>query len=167
MLDYLDKIKNLSDSLAAVGHALTDQELVFYTLRSLGPEFEPFTMTVTTRKDLISQEELHSLLLTQEHRLALSTQLSSLALSPAPPTANIATTVGRNASGRGGGSSSPHRGRGRGREHGSTSHLAASNNTSRLQGGAPTTAFSPSSSPPFLPALQKEGSHRIQMRPLL
>lgn len=40
MSDYLDKIKNLSDRLAAGGHALTEKELVFYTLGGLGPEFE-------------------------------------------------------------------------------------------------------------------------------
>lgn len=93
-----------------------------------------------------------------EHRLVFSTQLSSLALSPAPPTANIATTVGRNTSGRVGGSSSPNRGRGRGRGHGSGSpHLAASNNTSRLQGRAPSTAFSPSSRRPFCQLCKKTG----------
>lgn len=40
MSDYLDKIKNLSDRLAAGGHALTEKELVLYTLGGLGSEFE-------------------------------------------------------------------------------------------------------------------------------
>lgn len=117
MADYLEKIKTLSDNLSTAGEPVTSRELVFYTLGGLGTDFEPFIQSVTARQDGVSFEELHSLLLMQEHRIALSTQLSALALalSSPPPTANLAAKSNTPTANRGGPSSFTTRGRGRGR----------------------------------------------------
>lgn len=125
MADYLDKIKTLSDNLVAVGDPITPHELVFSTLGGLGTDFEPFIQSVTARKDDVSFDELYSLLLIQEHRLSLSTQLSSLALSSTPPSANVAAKAP--SSYRGGFSPSPSHSRGCGRGRGGSFQSSSSN----------------------------------------
>lgn len=88
--DYLDKIKEIADQLAAASKPIPLADLTtLYTLGGLGAEYEPFVMSVTSRTDPIDFDKLHGLLITQEHRLALASQLSSLDLN-ASPTANIA-----------------------------------------------------------------------------
>lgn len=54
-------------------------------------EFEPLVMNVTSQTSPLSLEELQTMLLTQEYRLAVSTQFASLDLSSPQPAANVAT----------------------------------------------------------------------------
>lgn len=81
MTKYLENIKSLSDSLTTTAHPIKETNLVFYTRGCLGPDFKPFVMSITSRKDIITITNLHPLLLTQEHHLALPYQLSSLEIS--------------------------------------------------------------------------------------
>lgn len=91
MSDYLDKIKQIAVQLAAAGKPVDSDDLVFFALGGLGPEYEPLAMALTSRTTLVAIEELHTELLTQEHRLSITSQMPSLGISPPSPSTNIAT----------------------------------------------------------------------------
>lgn len=87
MTDYLDKVKQLADSLAAGSRPVFPDDLVFYTLVVWVLNLNPSTLT--SRTTPVTMEELQTVLLTQEHRMSLTTQLTSLSLSDASSTTNI------------------------------------------------------------------------------
>lgn len=89
--EYLEKVKQLTDNLVAVGCPVPFNDLVIYTLGSLSIEYEPLIMFVTSQIDHVMLEELQTLLLTQEHRMVLSTHMASLDIFVTPPTANTTT----------------------------------------------------------------------------
>lgn len=89
MTEDLRKIKSLFDNLSVVGYLIKETDIVFYPLSDLGSNFEPFVISVTSQIDIITMKDLHHLLLTWEHRLALTTQLFSLDIS-STTTVNIA-----------------------------------------------------------------------------
>jgi gag-polypeptide of LTR copia-type len=53
--DYLQRIKSLSDSLAAINNKISELDLVTYTLNGLSIEYGPF---VTTHRASISTNHL-------------------------------------------------------------------------------------------------------------
>ena len=63
IFDYFQKFKGLADTLVAVGQPLNDFEIISYLLASLGPEYDPFVTSVTTRVDPLSIDELYGHLL--------------------------------------------------------------------------------------------------------
>ena len=67
--NYFQKFKGLADTLAAAGQPLNDFEIVSYLLAGLGPEYDPFVTSVTTRVDPLSIDELYDHLLAHENRL--------------------------------------------------------------------------------------------------
>lgn len=65
---------------------------MFYTLGGLSSEYEPLTMSITSRIVPVMLEELQTLFFfTWEHRMVLSTQMVPLDISSTQPAANIAT----------------------------------------------------------------------------
>jgi hypothetical protein len=63
--NYFQKMKLMSDTMAAIGQPLN----VSYLLASLRSEFDPFVTFVTTRVDPLSLEEIYGHLLAYEMRL--------------------------------------------------------------------------------------------------
>jgi hypothetical protein len=93
--EHFHKIKHISATLAAAGHPVSDFEFTAYLLVGLGPEYDPFVTSVTTRVEPLSMDTLFGHLLAHESRIAQHHQSDSLF-----PTANIAAR-----------SPNPHRGR--------------------------------------------------------
>jgi hypothetical protein len=67
--DYYQKFQSLADSLAAVDQPLNESESASFLLARLGPEFDPFVTSATTRVEPLSVEELYGHLLSHELRL--------------------------------------------------------------------------------------------------
>lgn len=66
MSDYVQKIKHLSDSLAAVHCPVDDEDLIIHTLNGLPQEYVSFKTSIRTRSSPLTIEELHVLLLCEE-----------------------------------------------------------------------------------------------------
>ena len=66
IFDYVDKIKNICDSLAVAGHPISDFDLILHLLDGLGPEYDPVVSGLTSRGDTLSLEEVQALLLSHE-----------------------------------------------------------------------------------------------------
>ena len=69
MLDYMLRIRNICDNLIVVGELVSEQDQIMTILGELGPEYNPFVVTITSRAELISVEELQSHLMVFERRL--------------------------------------------------------------------------------------------------
>lgn len=98
IVDYFSKVKMLADTLAATGTPLSDKEYVTYFLNGLGPNYEPFITSITTRIEPIHSQELYHLLLIHENRLTHNSRNTTP--SPFEPSANL-TTNSRDNRGRG------------------------------------------------------------------
>jgi hypothetical protein len=111
--DYFQKMKLLSDTMAAIGHPLNDFETVSYILAGLGSEYDPFVTSITTRVDPLSLEEIYGHLLAYELRLEQHLPTADII----PPSANFTSRYqdgsGRSFCGRG----NNYRGGNRGRGH--------------------------------------------------
>ena len=66
MLDYMLRIRNNCDNLTAVGEIVLEQDHIMAILGGLGPEYNPFIVTITSRAEPISVEELQSHLMVFE-----------------------------------------------------------------------------------------------------
>ncbi|KAM2394031.1 hypothetical protein ACFX1X_037314 [Malus domestica] len=66
MSDYLQELKEIFDSLIAVGASISDRDLIAATLAGLPDEFESFTDSIMLWLTSTSLDELHGLLLTKE-----------------------------------------------------------------------------------------------------
>lgn len=64
--NYFSKVKNLADTLAAIGRPLEDEEIITYMLVGLDSKFEPLITSVTTRIDPFSLNDLFAHLLSYE-----------------------------------------------------------------------------------------------------
>uniref|UniRef100_A0A5K1C2B9 Uncharacterized protein n=1 Tax=Nymphaea colorata TaxID=210225 RepID=A0A5K1C2B9_9MAGN len=71
MLEYLNHVRFLVDSLQAMNEIVSDLDLVLHTLNGLSSEYESFITTITMSKILPTPSELHDLLLNQERQLQL------------------------------------------------------------------------------------------------
>lgn len=69
MHDYIQYIKNISNTLAAMGSPLSDGDLFFYTLGGLGSDYQTFITTISLQADTAPFENLCTLLRHQELRL--------------------------------------------------------------------------------------------------
>jgi hypothetical protein len=67
--DYFQRFQSLTDSLATVGQPVNDFEMVAFLLAGLGPDYDPFVTSVTTRVEPLSVEEIYGHLLSHELRL--------------------------------------------------------------------------------------------------
>ncbi|KAM1580053.1 hypothetical protein ACFX1Z_041414 [Malus domestica] len=77
MSDYLQQIKEISDSLNAAGVSLTDRDLIAATLAGLSDDFESFTDSILLRLSSTSLDELHGMLLTKELSMERRKKISS------------------------------------------------------------------------------------------
>ncbi|XP_048427778.1 uncharacterized protein LOC103944694 isoform X2 [Pyrus x bretschneideri] len=77
MADYLQQLKEISDSLSAAGAPISDRDLIAATLAGLPDEFESFIDSVMLRLSSTSLDELHGLLLTKELSMSRRKKLSS------------------------------------------------------------------------------------------
>ncbi|KAI9200549.1 hypothetical protein LWI28_009703 [Acer negundo] len=67
--EYINKVKGLTDSLAALGESVPEAKQVRFFLRGLGSEYDSFVTSITNRSDQPSLEVVHSLLMTHENRM--------------------------------------------------------------------------------------------------
>ena len=63
---YLNRLKHIVDSLAALQHPVLDQELVRHALNSLGPEYSSFLVMMENREHPPTFSELRSQLFNHE-----------------------------------------------------------------------------------------------------
>ena len=118
IFSYFCKLKDISDSLAMAGSAVSDEDFIMQLLNGLPLEYDAVVANINSR-DSIELEEVQSLLMNQETRIQQATP-------DIVPVANIVEKEGRkteyNGGGRGshngnarGGFNARGRGRGRGR----------------------------------------------------
>lgn len=86
---YFSQVRSLADTLVATGNPLPDANFVLYLLTCLGPTYESFITSVSTRAEPITSHELFQLLLVHKNRLSHTTRSFS---SSVEPTAHLATT---------------------------------------------------------------------------
>ena len=93
MTDYLSHALTLSDSLAIAGSPISEQELILFILGGSGAKYENLVISLTTRADSITLEDLQGQLYTYELRCAKSSSLIDASLM-----ANVATKHFQNSS---------------------------------------------------------------------
>ena len=71
MMDYILKLKNLADSLAAIGEPVHNRYHILKLLGGLGVEYNSIVASLIVREDEVSLHTTHSILLTYEQRLNL------------------------------------------------------------------------------------------------
>ncbi|RVW48987.1 Retrovirus-related Pol polyprotein from transposon TNT 1-94 [Vitis vinifera] len=71
MLDYILKMKTISDNLTAVGEPVKDRDHILQLLGGLGPDYNSIVASLTAREDDLSLHSVHNILLTHEQRLHL------------------------------------------------------------------------------------------------
>ncbi|KAJ9672694.1 hypothetical protein PVL29_026062 [Vitis rotundifolia] len=69
MLEYILKIKTISDNLAAIGEPVKESDHILQLLGGLGSEYNSIVASLTAREDDLSLHSVHSILLTHEQRL--------------------------------------------------------------------------------------------------
>jgi Reverse transcriptase (RNA-dependent DNA polymerase)/gag-polypeptide of LTR copia-type len=67
--EYLNRMRKIADELSFIGSSVSDEELVMATLNGLGPDFNSFTVVITTRNDPISFAEFQGMLFNHENLL--------------------------------------------------------------------------------------------------
>ncbi|PON47862.1 hypothetical protein TorRG33x02_321990 [Trema orientale] len=80
-IEYIQKHKNICNTLAAVGEPVSCKDHLLYLFGGLDREYNAFVTSITKRPDNLPLEEIYSLLLSYEFRLEsqnASAQLSSL-----------------------------------------------------------------------------------------
>lgn len=66
--DYFGQVKRLSDTLAAIGKRLEDEELIAYLLRGLGPDYDALVTSITTRSHTYTISDVYAHMLSYEMR---------------------------------------------------------------------------------------------------
>ncbi|KAI0496236.1 hypothetical protein KFK09_022547 [Dendrobium nobile] len=69
MLQYLDQIKKIVDSIAAAGSNVDTEDIVLYILNGLPAQYNPFKTAIRTSLQPISLDDLYSLLCSEEINL--------------------------------------------------------------------------------------------------
>jgi hypothetical protein len=72
--DYYQKFQALIDTLSSISQPLTDVQMQSFLLGVLGSEYDPFIISVTTRIEPLSVEEIFGHLLSHEMRLETTLQ---------------------------------------------------------------------------------------------
>lgn len=63
---YMSRVKSITDDLVAIGHPLSDAQIMSYTLNGLGEDFKELTAAVRVRDTPITFEDLYDKLLDEE-----------------------------------------------------------------------------------------------------
>lgn len=85
MVDYLQRAKELADSLATSGHPMQESDLQQLILNGLDTAYDAIVTSLTTTIDDTSMEDFQAHLLAFEARLQ-----SQLIMDPLHPTVNMA-----------------------------------------------------------------------------
>jgi hypothetical protein len=70
---YYHKMKGYADTMASLGHPLTDEEVLGYMLAGPGADYEPLVTSVTTRDEPLSMMSFFVHLLSMEVRILRNT----------------------------------------------------------------------------------------------
>ena len=125
VVEYLSKIKSYVDSLASVGHILTDKDHIDDILDDLTDEYDAFITSILTRSQSDTVEEVEFFIMTQEARI----EKNAKSLDSAP-SANFALSSTNNGFGdraRSNFSTNFGQGRGQGISQGNGGHFNAGN----------------------------------------
>ncbi|CAB4289655.1 unnamed protein product [Prunus armeniaca] len=110
MLDYLQSLKHIADSLAAAGAPLDTSDFLAHALSGLPSDYDAFATSIRVRSDPIQPEELHGLLLSEEiavenrlthippsdsHLHAFHASQSSASSAPSPHALNTSSQSSR------------------------------------------------------------------------
>ena len=87
MMDYILKLKNLADSLAAIGEPVHNRYHILKLLGGLGVEYNSIVASLIVREDEVSLHTAHRILLTYEQRLNLQNSTKDNVIST-----NLTTT---------------------------------------------------------------------------
>lgn len=87
--EFFETMRHIADQLATVGEPMTNSDLSRYILNGLGPEYNSFVITITTRAEPLAIADLHSFLLTHEN--LLNTQSGLAAVSSSLPSSQNPT----------------------------------------------------------------------------
>ena len=82
MMEYILKMKTVSDNLSTVGEPVKEIDQILQLLGGLGSEYNAIVASLTTRDEELSFHSIHSMLLTHEQRLTshnTSSDLNSIA----------------------------------------------------------------------------------------
>ncbi|KAA8529815.1 hypothetical protein F0562_034328 [Nyssa sinensis] len=71
MKDYLNKVKQITDKLAATSNTISDEEIVLVILKGLPREYMSFKTAIRAREASITVEELSNLLLSEEINISM------------------------------------------------------------------------------------------------
>ncbi|TXG59466.1 hypothetical protein EZV62_014039 [Acer yangbiense] len=107
--EFILKMKTISESLAAAGQPISEEELISQILGGIGFEYDAVVVTITARQGQISLEEVQFLLMSYESRLAQHNTAMTIDFNQAQ--AHYSNFRGNNMRGR-------SRGRGRGHNRG-------------------------------------------------
>lgn len=66
MLEYIQQIKTIADSLAASSSPLANTDFITHILQGLTTEYDAFSTSIHVRYEPLSPEDLHGLLLSEE-----------------------------------------------------------------------------------------------------
>ena len=69
MNDFLRCVKNIADSLAAIQSAISDMDLIQYTLNALDSDYDGFVDALTHMPGMLTFDDLRNLLIVQEQRV--------------------------------------------------------------------------------------------------
>lgn len=68
MTNYFHKVKNLADTLSAIGQHLPDEEIVSYMLAGLDSDYDLLVTSITTRADPMTLTDLYPHMLSYKAR---------------------------------------------------------------------------------------------------
>ena len=74
MMDYIDKKRAISHSLALASHPITDEELMSAILFGLDSSYFPFRSAINPQLDHLTIDSLHGLMLQEEEKLTEETK---------------------------------------------------------------------------------------------
>ena len=63
-VNYFCKIKELATELAAADSALQDDDVIAYLLAGLGPDYDPFVTSMTTKSETLTLDDVFAHLMT-------------------------------------------------------------------------------------------------------
>ena len=92
MMEYILRIKNISDNLAAIGESVSEMDQNFQLLVGLRADYNSIVASLIEQEDDLSLHSVHSILLIREQRLCLQNTVPESDLV----NANIATSQHKN-----------------------------------------------------------------------
>lgn len=82
--DYYFKMKSLVEDLRCARNQVTDDELVLYLLKGLGPEYDLIMVNISSRENKLPFHEVYSMLLSHENRVDRNLSSATIHMVPNP-----------------------------------------------------------------------------------